>query len=66
MLTALIASLLAPGQVPNTGEFYEQANEVIMAFKTVDPLGQDERLIASADELHLAMQIAEQVLKPED
>ncbi len=65
-LLSLAASLLDPRKLPSAEEFYERADDVIMGFKRADPLGQDERLYASAQELHLAMQIAAQVLKPED
>jgi hypothetical protein len=66
VLCSLAASLLDPRKLPSRQEFYERSDQVIYGFKLADPLGQDERLYAAAQELHLAMRIAEQVLRSED
>jgi hypothetical protein len=64
-LLSVMAQLLDPSNVPSYDAVYLDLDRVLFGFKTADPRYNDERLAAAADEIHLAMQIAEQVLEHE-
>ncbi len=64
-LLSLMSQLLNPASLPTYDAFFLALDRVLFGFKKADPRADDERLTAAADEILLAMQIAEQVLEHE-